>query len=167
MPNWCQNKLIIRAENLEEIVEEITTGESIDFEKIVPVPNDPAYHDKPNQAEAKESPNWWYNWNVENWGTKWNASEGYYDIHEKTTYYDAVAIFEFQTAWSPPEPIIHALAGKYPKALFMLGYREEGMGFEGVLIINQGNVECDVSRDALPEISRESVEWYDKPKEEE
>jgi hypothetical protein len=65
----------------------------------------------------------WYDWCCTNWGTKWNAchSEGF-EIHESAT----MTIYNFDTAWSPPVPVIHALAVAYPKLRFRLEYTCEG-----------------------------------------
>jgi hypothetical protein len=47
----------------------------------------------------------WYKWRNKYWDTKWNA-------YEQDTYTgDPTAVeFEFQTAWSPPMPVIKRLA---------------------------------------------------------
>lgn len=47
----------------------------------------------------------WYDWCCENWGTKWNA----YSDH---TIDDDTIIFE--TAWSPPIPVLTKLSETYP-----------------------------------------------------
>ena len=67
--------------------------EVIDFEKII----DPA--DDPEYTEAG-----WYGWNVINWGTKWNSYDA--SVLEVDEY---SATLQFDTAWSPPEPIFARL----------------------------------------------------------
>lgn len=56
----------------------------------------------------------WYDWNVANWGTKWDA----YSV-EVTEDGDPFA-FRFETAWSFPEPIFHALIVAAPALLAAL-----------------------------------------------
>ena len=65
----------------------------------------------------------WYDWCCCNWGTKWNAchSEGR-NPQETAT----MTVYRFDTAWSPPAPVIHALAAAYPKLTFRLEYTCEG-----------------------------------------
>lgn len=139
MPNWCSNELVIYEKDTkiaEKIWKEITNDDcELDFEMIIPIPDDPAYRDEPNQQEAKKSPNWWYNWNVKNWGTKWNACD-------TDSYWDGIDTIEFSfgTAWSPPTPIVRALAEKYPTSLIGLFYREESMGFQGSLVLKGDEV---------------------------
>jgi hypothetical protein len=64
----------------------------------------------------------WYDWCLSNWGTKWNACHSDWDIEESSTMH----MYRFDTAWSPPEPVIHALAIAYPNLTFRLEYTLEG-----------------------------------------
>lgn len=52
----------------------------------------------------------WYGWCCDNWGTKWNACDAYIPEESETTL-----IYEFDTAWSEPVPVLKALSAKYPK----------------------------------------------------
>jgi len=63
----------------------------------------------------------WYDWSPENWGTKWNA----YSQPNKRSQDDKVL---FQTAWSPPIPIIKALSKKFPEAVIKLECSDEDTG---------------------------------------
>lgn len=67
----------------------------------------------------------WYDWSLANWGTKWNCY-GYDDNTPKE--FDGEHI-EFQTAWASPEPIIAALAEKYPDLSFELKWADENFGY--------------------------------------
>jgi hypothetical protein len=65
-----------------------------------------------------------YEWCCKHWGTKWDLwednctrQEGVRSLH-----------FYFDTAWSPPIPVIEALAKKFPKLKFIHKYWERGMG---------------------------------------
>lgn len=84
-----------------------------------------------------------YEWCIEHWGTKWGMYDARLedsglpddpDEHGQLNY-------AFQTAWSPPIPIIQAMAAKFPTLAFDLGYWEGGMGFQGKLVM-EGGVEA-------------------------
>lgn len=68
----------------------------------------------------------WYSWNLDNWGTKWDA----YDVQVERQD-DTVLWIGFNTAWSPPVPVIHAMQGQHPELSITAEYEEEGMGFRG------------------------------------
>jgi hypothetical protein len=93
----------------------------IDFAKIVPPPDSPAYRDEPTQAAARNSPDWWHSWNCDNWGTKWGAYNGRQEGN----------VLYFDTAWSPPLPVIQKLSEQHPNTKFTLHYVDEGWGFAG------------------------------------
>lgn len=52
-----------------------------------------------------------------------------------------LAYIEFNTAWSPPIPVIEKLASMFPDHAFELKYFEGGMGFSGHARWNGGNEE--------------------------
>lgn len=72
----------------------------------------------------------WYRWCNKNWGTKWNAYDAYCEgvvipevgLKKKTT----TLTLSFTTAWSPPVPVLRAIAQKYPQLSFKVKWREEG-----------------------------------------
>ena len=77
----------------------------------------------------------WYDWSCNKWGTKWNASNTIMLIEYDSPLVDApypIAI-AFETAWSPPVPIIEELFIQYPLLTFTLEFKEEGVGFEGIM----------------------------------
>lgn len=84
--------------------------ELIDFDKVVPPPDDPAYHDKPSQEVAKHSENWWYVWRPKNWGTKWHGNEW-----SEVVIGNDVCTFSFETPWSTPTGIWEAMALQLPE----------------------------------------------------
>jgi len=86
------------------------------------------------QARAETGYTNWYDWCVENWGTKWNAHDGSCEEH-RTRF-----LLQFDTAWSPPVPVIEALSEKYPKNKFSLRYYEAGMGYKGRFAVKGGQV---------------------------
>ncbi len=65
-----------------------------------------------------------YEWCVNNWGTKWNA----YDIKRRD--YGGFCL-TFQTAWSPPLPVIAELHKRFPECRITLEFFERGMAFSG------------------------------------
>lgn len=116
MPNWCENCLRIYAddETRQKILSECVSLDEyrkprLDFEKLIPV------------GDAED----WYGQRIEKWGTKWNSADCVID----EGYEDPLEI-DLMTAWSPPVPIISAIAGKY-RCYVRLEYYEAGMAFRG------------------------------------
>lgn len=66
-----------------------------------------------------------HEWCIKHWGTKWNA----YDVARRD--YDGSVCITFQTAWSPPVPIIVELAKRFPTVTLSLEFFEHGMAFAG------------------------------------
>ena len=119
MPNHCNNQLTLASgEDLLSVLNpyliEATscgyTEYTFDFQKIIPMDE--------KLLEGED----WYGWRVENWGTKWDGYDGRFNDDQTT--------FTFDTAWSPPLPIIKRLA-EITGQTFILGYIEEGMFFCG------------------------------------
>lgn len=120
MPNDCYNYLEAPDGDVSLIADYISTAKRewstlpdtfLDFEKIIPMP-----------PEVKDN---WYDWRDENWGTRSNS-------------YDGVVGDEgisFNTAWSPPSPVIAALSKQIGKPL-RLTYEETGMDFCGEVLAN-------------------------------
>ena len=131
MPNWCYNRVEIYGEGAEKIADKISSEEtSFDFAKIIPEPDYDKIEVEPT-FEKEDSdfrmPMWW-DWRVQNWGTKWNSSEC-----EVTIMDDAQVEFTFNTAWGPPEPIIHKLRELYPDVSITAFYDEPGMELAGYI----------------------------------
>jgi hypothetical protein len=132
MPNWVYNTITIEGtpEQVKEIAEYVKSDDSVfDFNKIIPAP----------EGCENDSDFDWYSWNCENWGTKWNAG-----CSSKSD-----DVFEFQTAWSPPEPIFDALSEKFPNIEIKV-YWEEEQGFGEMFTIQDG-IRCDVESWDAPE----------------
>ena len=70
----------------------------------------------------------WYDWRLQNWDTKWDA----YDVVVTDDDPDCAEI-EFNTAWSPPEAICHALREQYPDVSISWFYDEPGCEIAGYL----------------------------------
>ena len=153
MPNYCHNELYFNQKGALEAVIEFM-GEKFDFNKLIPYPQEFARRDadaetirvkygklwsERTQADVDAERAEWerftetygstrdgfntggIEWCRENWGTKWNASDGRVEG-------DHIA---FNTAWSPPIPVIVALAKHFPQYTFHLEYFEQGAAFCG------------------------------------
>ena len=70
----------------------------------------------------------WYDWRVQNWDTKWDA----YDVNIVDDDPENLEV-EFNTAWSPPEAICHALREQYPDVSISWFYDEPGCELAGYL----------------------------------
>ena len=97
----------------------------------------------------------WYHWNVRNWGTKWEPSDVGCRVENNSKIY-----INFQTAWSPPDPVILAFIESVTQHKFFsqyieqieLEYDEVGMGFWGKLtwdcetkqiVEKGGDIDCE------------------------
>ena len=70
----------------------------------------------------------WYDWQVHHWGTKWDIrGDCGNDVID-----DDHCTFIFQTAWSPPEPIVKKLQEMFPDLSICGGYVGEGWEYAGV-----------------------------------
>lgn len=81
----------------------------------------------------------WYNWSIDQWGTKWNAGDVTQDHIGERGF-----IIYFDTAWSPPVPVVEALIARFPEADIRLSYMEPGVGFAGEVTSN-GDWDCPES----------------------
>ncbi len=159
MPNHCHNRVTIWSqdeatiENLKNLFED----ENI-FTQIIPEPdwaNTPLMskdvqglvYDRGKAGELPMQPtsenghhvpffpstgrqdDRWYDWRLQNWDTKWDA----YDVQVDGGFDDDELTIEFNTAWSPPEAICHALREQYPEATVSWFYDEPGCEIAGYL----------------------------------
>ena len=143
MPNWCSNYLQIETKTPKQftkLIQGITNDseQPFDFKRIIPIPKELEETTAPNRVNeqemiAKYGYSDWYNFCCAKWGTKWNAS----NVDLQLTSTTSVSI-SFDTAWSPPIPVIEAIAEKYPFADITLSFYEEGMGFAGEVFFSKG-----------------------------
>jgi len=82
-----------------------------------------------------------YEWCCNNWGTKWGIcnAEVVQEVLEGNGYID----YRFDTAWSPPIPIIMKMSEMFPGLRFILRYFECGCAFNGIYICEKGGVAED------------------------
>jgi len=116
MPNHVLNNItvICNDEKTYDQFKELVVGEGenqeFDFHKIVPQPDDINPDLDENRKDFGHGLTTcetdWNNWRNKHWGTKWNA----YDIEiEWDDQHKESIDIQFQTAWSPPEPIYFKL----------------------------------------------------------
>lgn len=104
MPNWVTNRIVFHGnqENIDRVLQYIKgNGSMIDFNKIIPMPDNIYRGDLDKRARELYGSNNWYDWSVANWGTKWNAQCSSFN-HKNTLWFD--------TAWSCPIPVLNKLA---------------------------------------------------------
>jgi len=90
----------------------------------------------------------WYEWSCANWGTKWNAC---------SSYVDGNSIF-FDTAWSPPLPILQKLSEMHPEHSFLYSFSEEQPSVMcGHMTYEKGR---NTGMNFLEEESKEAYETY-------
>ena len=133
MPNYCDNYLTIEGnENTIKTIMELVRSEdnAFDFNKIIPMP-DNIYQGNVGQKERElYGENNWYDWSCKNWGTKWNSVDA--EAYDND--------FVFQTAWSPADPVIAALAKMFPAVRFTYTFSETGMCFCGKRVFENGKL---------------------------
>lgn len=131
MPNHIQNRVTFECseERLAEVLSAIAkdnveaeNGKSgpgtIDFEKIIPMPEN-IFRGNLGQKERElyGSDNW-YDWSISHWGTKWNSYSNYSEGHT----------ISFQTAWSAPHPVLERLAEMFPDVGITHKWADEDIG---------------------------------------
>ena len=161
MPNHCHNRVTFYAspEHNDQIakIKQIFLDENV-FTQIIPEPdwlNTPLmskdvkeYSFSKPRGKVGELPQYvdtgygkslrfvstghqddrWYDWRVQNWDTKWDA----YDVEVTDDDPDCTEI-TFNTAWSPPEAVCHALREQYPDIDVSWFYDEPGCEIAGYL----------------------------------
>jgi len=147
MPNWCSNNLSIEVSDpkqLVKVIQAITNNSErpFDFNRIIPIPEELADTSSPNknnpdELKAKYGFADWYEWRVFNWGTKWNASDVELDIETPQQLH-----IRFNTAWSPPMPVIKKIAEMFSFASITLDWEEEG-GYYGKSEFEEGVMTSD------------------------
>jgi len=150
MPNHCHNRVTIYVHHsddedkaLEQIakIKSIFEDEAI-FTHFIPEPDWTATPNENGELPVKQESPWvsyrfpstntiddrWYDWRLQNWDTKWDA----YDVEIIDDDPDQFEVC-FDTAWSPPEAICHAMREQYPDLSVSWFYDEPGMEIAGYL----------------------------------
>lgn len=171
MPNHVENWLTFGGEEKEvqRALDQLKSDESaLDFNKLIPYPEhfkllDTAAEkwEKNHQSDPfKNRPDDGYNsggyaWCIENWNTKWNAysiSGPIWDSRKLKGFRKAHILFE--TAWTPPLPIIERLHELFPDIDITLNYFEQGAQFAGELYF--------IRKEYLEEDEEPKEEWKTK-----
>ena len=162
MPNHCHNRVTVYAPTMGAEarahvakIKQIFEDENI-FTQIIPEPDWPNTPLTPELANelygckrgnvgelpvkveefgisyrfksTGQSDDRWYDWRPQNWDTKWDA----YDVQIMDDDPDQFEV-EFETAWSPPEAVCHALREQYPDVSISWFYDEPGCEIAGYL----------------------------------
>ena len=145
MPNWCENKLIV-------------VGPENEVEKFAFSFNNPAH-----EAIAHAT----FDWRVwmplpegieasDFWGTRGidtsiatTPKEFKTSLEEDLLPNVPLKIYQavFDTAWSPPLPVIKKMIKEFEQLAFALDYKESGAGFEGMLTGAGGVIVADTCWD--------------------
>ena len=130
MPNHVTNIITYEGDRkqIAEMLEAIKNNElgigTVDFQKIIPMPDDIYTGDLgPKERELYGEKNW-YDWRRANWGTKWNC----YGYEEGIDYSQTDSLW-FQTAWSAPHPILQKLTEMFPEIEFKHQWADEDIGY--------------------------------------
>ncbi len=83
-----------------------------------------------------------YSWCCRNWGTKWGICNAQLIAKSYKSSWNYIK-YAFDTAWSPPIPLIKKMSDLFPELHFELRYFEGGMGFNGILICVGGTIKED------------------------
>ena len=96
---------------------------SVDFEKIIPMPDNIFKGNLGPEERSKYGSNNWYDWSVANWGTKWNS----YGYPDNTALENGK--LTFVTAWSAPHPIMQKLSEMFPEIKLEHEWADEDIGY--------------------------------------
>ena len=159
MPNHVTNVISFSGDKsrISAMLKEIQNDEhgigSVDFEKILPMP-DTVYNGSLGIRERElYGENNWYDWRIGNWGTKWNS----YGYTENTTFQDGKIIF--LTAWSAPHPILQKLSEMYPDVKMEHEWADEDIGMNcGRYVYYDG----ERVEEYFPESQKECLEFAAK-----
>jgi len=144
MPNHCHNRVTFYSDDTTLITKlhNIFKSDNI-FTQFIPEPdwaNTPnekgelPIQPEPDSMYPPQFPDGttddrWYSWRLANWGTKWDAYEVEIDDSEMHNGFEVT----FDTAWSPPEEICHAIKEQFDDLCVSWFFDEPGMEVAGYL----------------------------------
>ena len=159
MPNWCENELRITGPIADRRQFVNTAGEEFQLNTFIPLPKEllEIHTGGATLEDGRKVSRWkeiggknvevyemslkekyghsdWYEWSLDNWGTKWDLSEVWIHNHTRSVVYG------FNTALAPPIKGILAISRQYPKLRFALKYWECGMGYQGRMEMQNGEI---------------------------
>lgn len=157
MPNHVTNVIALNGDRKQicELLERIKNDEygvgTVDFQKILPMP-DKVYKGNLSAAEkAVHGKNNWYDWSFANWGTKWN-SYGY----EKDKDYTNAETLRFLTAWAAPHPVMQRLSEMFPEIEITHEWADEDIGMNCGRFAYYNGERCE---EYFPETEKERLEF--------
>lgn len=129
MPNWVKNvvsfngdpddvRLLLETIKNEDDKRGCTGTGTIDFRKIIPVP-ECIFQGSLGSAEEEQYGNrTWYEWNHRHWGCKWN-------VHNENV---GDGSLDFDTPWSVPIPVYEELSWMFKNVEIVVLYADEDIG---------------------------------------
>jgi hypothetical protein len=162
MPNWCENDLTITGPSKDvDAFFEFAKGKMkpedgeeqellLDFNKFVPMPEtitrdmitEEPWRTWMEDTHRGDDELWWY-WRVQHWGTKWQPQGCQFTEDGWDNPVERCETITFDTAWSPPLPVVLAMSKKFPTLEFDLRYFESGCAFNGMYVCKGGEVTCE------------------------
>ena len=144
MPNHCHNRVTFYSEDTTVIqrLYKIFKSDNI-FTQFIPEPDWKTTPNEKGELPIQPEPDSmfppqfpdgttddrWYSWRLANWGTKWDAYEVEIDDSEMHNGFEVT----FDTAWSPPEEICHAIKEQFDDLCVSWFFDEPGMEVAGYL----------------------------------
>ena len=144
MPNHCHNRVTFYSEDTTLITKlhNIFKSDRI-FTQFIPEPDWTTTPNEKGELPIQPEPDSmfppqfpdgttddrWYSWRLANWGTKWDAYEVEIDDSEMHNGFEVT----FDTAWSPPEEICHAIKEQFDDLCVSWFFDEPGMEVAGYL----------------------------------
>jgi hypothetical protein len=189
MPNWCANRLTVETPlvNGKNPLAEFLGDGGLTFEKVAPSPKlvkstaqrserdrktgkvVQGYMYAPNGDDVAGSrmltpaqvqylqDNYgaadWYNWNLANWGTKWDIDACNPELS------GSEAVFDFETAWGPPEGVALTLSKLFGGCTVTLDFFEAGCDFGGRTVYRDGK--CVSDEHLTARASRDISDWHE------
>lgn len=118
MANIIHIVIVVKNVSIKEIVDRYTSDEFLlDFNKIIPMPDDVYMGDLTPEIEL-EYPNNWYTWATEHWGTHSHANACTIAMSGKDV------VLEFYTLSTPCFPIIKQISEDF-KTTIKVSYKSE------------------------------------------
>ena len=157
MPNNVRNKVVFETKEDFYAASFLLWDQNekrVDFNILIPTPIT-VYLGNTNRRDETDFKSNWRTWSIENWGTKWNA-------YESEILPDEFA-FAFDTAWSPPYPVIVAIANSLPGVNFIHAYVCEHTEYWGLEKWKHGeriSISQDFQESFIIAYGREYMEDY-------
>lgn len=149
MPNWTSNKLVVSGsvadvEDFLEKAEGLKGERNFTFTAFIPQPEDLYLGALGKEEKDKYGAHNWHDWNTANWGTKWDAGTALIERERLTALTQlahasmsqeprTTATISFDSAWSPPTPVIKAILKQHPELEIDYTYLNEGCEGGGVV----------------------------------